>query len=133
MQLKLKENPREWQKFTAVIALLFAVLTWFAYRRAWIPREAWLAVLAALIGTVILSLLFPRLFRGFYRAGMTLSFHVGQVMGRIMLTLFFLLVLTPIGLLLRVMGKDLLQLRRDPAATTFWTPAKFSKQFDRMF
>ena len=133
MQLKLKENPREWQKFTAVLALLGAMLSWLAYRRGWLPREAWFAILAVLALGIILSVLFPRWFRPLYRAGMTVSFCIGQVVGALLLTLFFLLILTPIAVLLRLTGKDLLRLKPDPAATTFWHPAKSSNQFDRMF
>jgi hypothetical protein len=133
MQLKLKENPREWQKFTAVLVVMASVLSSLAYRRGWLPREAWFGVLAALVAAIILSLLFPRWFRPLYRGGMTVSFGIGRVMGAILLTLFFVLVLTPIALLLRLTGKDLLRLKREPDATTFWQPAKCSKEFDRMF
>lgn len=133
MQLKLKEDPREWQKFTVVMAVLVAALSFVACHRAWITRNAWFALLGVVLLAVILSLIFPRLFRSFYRAGMTASFHVGQVMGKVLLTLLFLLVVTPLGLLLRLMGKDLLRLKRDPAAGTFWQSAKCSNNFDRMF
>ena len=133
MRLKLKENPREWQKFTAVMAVLFAALSFLAYRRAWIQKEGFFLIAALLIGAVTLSLLFPRLFRPIYRCGMTTSFYVGQVIGTILLTLFFLFALTPIALLLRLTGKDLLALKPDPNATTFWQPAKPSNDFNRMF
>jgi hypothetical protein len=133
MRLKLKENPREWQKFTAVMAVLFAALSFLAYRRAWIQKEGFVLIAALLIGAVILSILFPRSFRPLYRCGMTLSFHISQIMGTILLTIFFLIVLTPIALLLRLTGKDLLALKPDPNATTFWQPAKPSNDFNRMF
>jgi len=127
MQLKLKESPKEWLKFTAVMALLVNVLSFMAYPPTF-PFALALAVLA-----LVVCALRPRWFRGFYRAGMTVSFHVGQVMGRILLTLLFLLVVTPMGLLLRLLRKDLLQLKRPPSASTYWRPAKTSNQFDRMF
>ena len=127
MQLKLKENPREWLKFTAVMAVLVSVLSFLLYRPAF-PIVLGLSIL----GLVICAAR-PRWFRGFYRGGMTVSFHIGQVMGRILLTLLFLLVVTPMGLLLRLFGKDLLQLKRPAGATTYWRPAKTSNQFDRMF
>ena len=127
MQLKLKENPREWLKFTAVMGLLASVLSFMLYRRAF-P-----VVLGAAILALILCALRPRWFRGFYRAGMTASFYVGQIMGRILLTVFFLLIVTPMGLLLRLFGKDLLQLKRRAGANTYWRAAKTSNQFDRMF
>jgi hypothetical protein len=63
---------------------------------------------------------------------MTVSFHIGQVMGRILLTVLFVIVVTPMGLLLRLFGKDLLQLKRRPT-TSYWRAAKNANQFDRMF
>ena len=127
MQLKLKENPREWLKFTAVMALLVSVLSFLLY------RPVFWSVLGISFATLIVCALRPRWFRGFYRGGMTVSFHIGQVMGRILLTIFFLTVVTPMGLLLRLSGKDLLQLKRPAGANTYWRQAKTSNQFDRMF
>ena len=49
---------------------------------------------------------------------------VGRLLQRVMTTvvtgLLFYTVVTPTGLLLRLFGKDLLQLRRDPNATSYW-------------
>ena len=64
---------------------------------------------------------------------MTVSFQIGQMMGRILLTALFLLVVTPMGLLLRLLGKDLLQLKRPAKAESYWRAAKTANQFDRMF
>lgn len=127
MQPKLKENPREWLKFAAVMALMLTGLSFLVYRRVF-PFVLGLALAALIVGAIR-----PRWFRGFYRAGMTVSFHVGQVIGRILLTLFFLVIVTPLGLLLRMSGKDLLQLKRSTGASSYWRPAKTANQFDRMF
>ena len=127
MRLKLKESPREWLKFTAVMALLVSVLSFLLYRRVF-P-----IVLGVSLAALVVCALRPRWFRGFYRGGMTVSFHIGQVMGRILLTVFFLIVVTPMGLLLRLFGKDLLQLKRPVDANTYWRQAKTSDEFDRMF
>ena len=127
MKLKLKENPKEWLKFTAVMGVMVGVLSFLLY------RPAFPIVLGVCLASLIVCAARPRWFRGFYRAGMTVSFHIGQVMGRILLTVFFLVVVTPMGLLLRLLGKDLLQLKRPAGANTYWRPAKTANQFDRMF
>jgi hypothetical protein len=54
-------------------------------------------------------------------------------MGKVLLTIFFLLVVTPLGLLLRLLGKDLLRLKRRRDVATHWQPAKSNHQFDRQF
>ena len=118
MQPKLKDNPREWLKFTAVMVLVLAVLAVMLNRRRLIGRQTLHVIGVCLVLVLTACSAFPRWFRGFYRAGMTVSFHVGQVIGRVLLTLIFLLALTPLGLFLRLCGKDLLKTKPNRSATT---------------
>ena len=50
---------------------------------------------------------------------LALAFVLGFVMTRVLLTLVFYLVVVPIGLLMRLAGKDPLHRRRDPEAPTY--------------
>jgi hypothetical protein len=43
-----------------------------------------------------------------------------HVLFQAVLLLVFYLVLTPVGILLRALGKDYLSTRTDPGATTYW-------------
>ncbi len=133
MQPKLKEDPREWRKFVWVMACLWCALGYLAYRRHHLSGMGLGISLTPGAALLLLGGVRPRWFRGFYRVGMTASFHLGQFMGRVILVLFFLVALTPLGLLLRLMGKDLLRLKKDSAATTYWQPAKSSREFKRLF
>ena len=54
----------------------------------------------------------------FYCAGMTASFHVGQLMGRFPSSIVFPLIVPVLRLVLRQTGKDQPQLRRDPNSFT---------------
>ena len=133
MKLKLKEDAREWRKFTlaalAGLAALGGVLCW----RGVVPGR-WLVWWLAALGVALLAVLLrPAWFRGFYRAGATAGYHVGQFMGQVLLVLFFFLVLTPLGLALRLAGKDLLRLKRDRSADSYWQPAPRESQLDKMF
>jgi ABC-type sugar transport system permease subunit len=133
MRLKLKEEPREWQKFTAAMAVALGAVTVLLWKRQMIPQVALIVVLTLLSLTLLLCLFRPRWFRSFYRAGMTLSTAIGYVVSTILLAMFFLFVLTPIGIIARLLGKDLLKTRRDLRATTYWRPAKLNNQYDREF
>ena len=133
MRLKLKEQPREWQKFTAAMAVALGVVAVLFRKRQIIPPMV-LAVVLTLLGlALLLCLVRPRWFRPFYRAGMTLSWAIGRVMSTILLALFFLCVLTPLAFMARLLGKDLLKTKRNFLATTYWRPAKLNNQFDREF
>ncbi len=133
MRLKLKENPREWQKFTAAMALVSCMVTVLLWKRKIIPQVTLILILTLLGLALLLCLVRPRWFRLFYRAGMTVSTAIGHVVSTILLAVFFLCVLTPIGILARLLGKDLLKTRRNLRATTYWRPAKLNNQFDREF
>lgn len=131
--LRLKEKPIEWIKFTAVMGLVLNIVLWLLWWRGRLPFPAPIAAAGVAFAAVIVSLIRPRWFRGFYRGGMTVSFHIGQTIGKVLLTFFFFLVVTPLGLLLRLMGKDLLHLKKHPEEDTWWRSAKDNREFDRMF
>lgn len=131
--MKLKEDPREWQKFTAVLATVIGLVSYGLWRRNSLPDWCMDTGLSTAALLMVGALLTPRSFRTPYRVAMTLSHRVGQVMGRVLLTAFFLLILTPLGCVLRLMGKDILALRRKQGVATYWRPARRAAPFDRMF
>lgn len=55
-----------------------------------------------------------------YRAWMRAALPVGWVVSHVLLGLAYYGVITPIGLFLRLIGRDLLSLKRDRDATTYW-------------
>jgi hypothetical protein len=132
MKLKLKEEPKEWLKFTAVMAALAVLVSVLLYRRRIIGVETLSGIAIAAVLVLGVCAIRPRWLRGFYRVGMTASFRVGQALGWVWLTLLFLLVLTPLGLMLRAFGKDLLQMKRRKA-DTYWRTARPPGGLDRQF
>ena len=131
--LRLKENPVEWIKFTAVIGFVVNIVLWLLWWKHELPPAVPATALVIALAAVVTAIMRPQWFRGFYRGGMTVSFHIGQVIGKILLTLFFFLLVTPLGLLLRLSGKDLLMLRKNPDTQTYWHEHRSSRDFDRMF
>lgn len=55
-----------------------------------------------------------------YAGWMMFAFVLGWVNTRIILGVFFYTILTPVGLVLRLSGKDLLDKRLDRSAKTYW-------------
>jgi hypothetical protein len=133
MKPKLKEDPREWSKFVTAGTLFLSAGAWLLWRRRALPLFQFEAVLSVLAVVLLMGWVRPRWFRGIYRVVMTGSFYVGQVVGRVLLALIFLGVLAPLGLILRITGKDLLRLRRNTSAASYWQAAKVSEEFDRQF
>lgn len=71
----------------------------------------------------------------FYRAWMGLAVIMGTIVAPVVISLLYFLVMTPIGLLLRLSGKDFM-LRRREGRKTFWQPLeppKGKESYERQF
>ena len=78
--------------------------------------------LAALF--LIAGLFFPRVLRPVEKVWMGFARMVSIIMTHILLTLTFFLVITPFGLILRIIGKDILQKRFDNTRQSYWIPVE---------
>ena len=133
MKLTFQEDPKEWRKSALLTALGLAILSSVLRWRRVLPVNIWCALLALLGLVAICAMLQPRWFRGWYRLSLWLGFYSSQFMGRCVLALFFFFILTPVGWVLRLTGKDPLQLKRPHNAKTCWHPARDSSPLDRLF
>ena len=133
MDLNLKDEPKEWRKTALLSALGLALIASLLRWRHGLGNKAWLIILSGVALAAICALLQPRWFRGYHLFSMRIGFVVSRILGRILLMLFFLFILTPFGWILRMTGKDLLQLKRRPDAPTYWQSAKESSPLDRLF
>lgn len=113
--------------------VLLALAAWSAYR----GRETAVGAFGALGGTLIAAGLFvPPAARAFHVVWMRLAHALGWVNSRILLALLYYLVMTPMGLVQRVGGRDALR-RRGAASASYWIPRSAPKQskeqFERLF
>jgi hypothetical protein len=133
MKLQLKEDPREWRKQAWLAAVGLAVLSCVLRWRRVLPQHLWLGALAVFAGVFLCAWIRPGWFRGYYRLSMRLGFAASRVLGFVALVLFFLCVLTPVGLILRLAGKDPLQLKRAAEVTSYWQKTSDGSSLDRLF
>jgi hypothetical protein len=64
---------------------------------------------------------------------MRFGYASSRVFGFVALVAFFIFILTPVGLVLRIAGKDPLHLKRPLNTDTFWQPARTPNPLDRLF
>ena len=84
-------------------------------------------------GLAVLYYAVPPLRLPMYRGWLYLFFPVGWVLSHVLLAVIYYLVLTPIGLVRRVVGKDPMARSFDPAASTYWTAHRARQDPDRYF
>lgn len=104
--------------FGLVFAGFFALLTLLKLWRGW---SAWGWIfLGAAAAFAALALLAPGLLAPLNRTWLKLGLALHKVVTPIVMAMLFYLVITPMGVAMRLMGKDLLRLKRDPGARTYW-------------
>jgi hypothetical protein len=74
----------------------------------------------------IVGWLRPDLFRPIFVAWLAAAYPIGWVVSHVVLAILYFGVLTPIGLTLRLFGRDPMTRRWDRDATTYWTPHRGS-------
>lgn len=110
------------RRFGWLVGGVFAALAAIgAWRAGGLPGP--LGVAAGVVGMALIlgGLAAPQVLRPVYLVWMTAALAMGFVMTRVLLTLAFALVFTPIGLLFRLVGRDALQQRPDRAAASYWS------------
>ncbi len=69
---------------------------------------------------ILFGLILPNILKPLNKIWMTLAVVLGWFMSRLILFILFYIVITPIGLFLRIAGKDFLNLRTDKNSDSYW-------------
>ena len=132
--MKINRDPgrRQLAVFGAVLPLTFAVLGLMVGDRLGLmgARNGLWVVGGAL---TVAYLAIPRLRRPLYVGMSMASYPIGWVVSHVILLAVFLLVVTPVALLLRVLGHDPMQRRFDLSAQSYWVPHRSPDHARRYF
>jgi len=130
---KIKATQKEMREFGLLVGFIFAAL---GALLIWKGREP--GGIFAGVGLVLMMLggVVPRWLKPLYFAWMFLAILLGWVMSRVLLTVIFYTTVTPLAVLMRLKGKDLLDQKYPDSRDTFWRPRhekwtkeKLEKQF----
>ena len=118
-----RPGKAELQKFGRVMAGAFAIVAAIIFWRSGWVQTPWVegfGLIAALF--LAFSIVWPKALTPIEWAWLKLAMVLNYVMTRVLLTLVFFLAVTPIGLIFKLLRKDLLGKRFDPSAKTYWVP-----------
>ena len=129
--VKWRPDARELRRFAIAMLIGFFVLgALSAWRAKGIGTGS--VVLWSIGVSLAVAAFVPKLGRIAYLAVYLPTSIIGYVVSNVMLTVMFFLVITPLGVFMKLMGKDVLQQRR-PDRTTQWTPVKETKTEDSYY
>jgi len=99
------------------------------------PSAIYFSVIGGLL--IFFGAFFPMILKPLNRIWMSLAIILGFIMSRVILTILFYLVLTPIALLAKIVGKKFITLKYDKSANTYWEKRtnihKKQIDYDRQF
>lgn len=105
------------------VLLLIALVVWWRHDWMFTTPVYWLGGIGGAL--VILGSGVPVALRPLYHVWMALALVLGFVMTRVLLTLVFFLLITPIGLVRRLLGKDPLRQQPDADTPSYWIPKTY--------
>jgi hypothetical protein len=81
---------------------------------------------------VFFSMTAPTILRPVYRVWMGLAFVLGWIVSRVILALFFFVIITPVAFVARVTGKKFLNTDFKTGQTTYWIEKQSHSRYDKM-
>ncbi|MGB5287365.1 MAG: SxtJ family membrane protein [Ignavibacteriaceae bacterium] len=131
---QIKETKKDLRKFGITVGgvlLAIGVLLFYFEK----PSAIYFAVIGGLL--ILFGALFPKILKPLNRIWMSLAIILGFIMSRVILTILFYLVLTPIALLAKIVGKKFMVLKYDKSVQTYWEkrteihrkPIDYERQF----
>ena len=133
VKINLKPSEKDLRLFgkAALVASLLITVLFYLIKGLALK---WCAVIVG-IGVVIwLSSIVSRPLTRWIYLGLTLvTFPIGMVISFILLAIFYYLLLTPLGLIFRLIGRDSLQRKFDKTAKSYWVPHRPCENNERYF
>lgn len=130
----LNDSRHHLRRFGFLVGTVFAVLgLWILLR----GRTFYPGIILAGIGSLLIlfGTLAPGLLKYVYRVWMGAAFAVGWIVSRIILIVLFGVVITPIGLILRLFRKRMLDLKYPDSVDTYWVrkPDDRTINYEKMY
>jgi hypothetical protein len=113
----VSSTSKDVRKFGVTIGAVLLVIAGVLF---WKGKPSYLYFGVAAFTLAALGLLVPMILRPLYRAWMAFAVVMGFIMTRVILTVLFFGLFTPIAFVVKLLGKDLLSERIDKNATTYW-------------
>ena len=107
------------RQFGLVFVVFFALLAGLSLWRgsAWYP-----GFIAASAGVALVTLTAPAALTPFNRKWMQLAALLHRIFSPLILGVMFFAILTPVALFMRLIGRDEMRRRWEPAAASYWVP-----------
>ena len=120
----ISTNKKDLRNFGITIGIILLIITTIVFYKSEKIIELLFYSGVLLIG---FGLVFPKILKPLYFIWMTFAVIIGWVMTRIILSILFYIVITPIGLISRILGRNNFHSKNKGLNNTFWNYRKLEK------
>ena len=113
----IKTGKKDLRSFGVTIGIILLLIAGFLFYKDKESFQIFLYIAGAFIG---FGMIIPIILKPIYIAWMTFAVVLGWFMTRVILSLLFYVIITPIGLVLRIFGKDFLDLKKQAVQGSYW-------------
>jgi len=113
----IKSEKSDLRKFGITIGVILLIIAGFLF---WKEKESFQILLTFGITFCILGIVIPFILKPIYWVWMIFATILGWIMTRVILSLLFYIIVTPIGLIPRFFGKQFLELQWDKSKESYW-------------
>ena len=132
--IEINKNPsrKELLWFGVMFLLFFGIIGGLGYWKFQAPQVAYrIWIIAAAVASIFF--IFPPVRRPLYLGWVYAAYPIGLVVSYLVMVAIYYLVVTPIGLVMRLAGRDGLNRSFDAEAQTYWSARESSGDQARYF
>ena len=130
----IKTENKDLRSFGITFGIIFLIIAGFLL---YIENESFQLFIVISSIFIIFGFLLPIILKPIYISWMSFAIILGWFMTRFILSLLFYLIVTPIGLITRVLGKDFLELKKEASNGSYWNQRESSleknQNYDKQF
>ena len=130
----IRKDNKAIRDFGILIGFILLIITGILFYK---ERESYILIFCLGIAFIGLGLGMPIILKPFYLVWMNFAVVLGWLMTRLILGLLFYVIVSPIGLISRLFGKEFLELKNSSLNSSYWnyknsrriSHQNFEKQF----
>jgi Saxitoxin biosynthesis operon protein SxtJ len=132
IDLNLNPSKKELRVFGLCALAFLCLLAWIVARRTGsVPAGGAIAGLGIVVAGLALTV--PQVLRPVWIVLMVVNYPIGWVVTHVVMALIFYLVVTPVGVIMRLTGRDPMERAFDRSAKTYWKPRRTDSASARYF
>ena len=113
----IKSEKSDLRKFGIIVGIVLLIIAGLFF---WKEKESFQLFLIVGIVLFVAGIAMPFILKPIYWVWMTFATILGCFMTRVILSLLFYVVFTPIGLIARLFGKQFLDLKQNHSQQSYW-------------